>query len=93
MTRSVSYLTSILIKPIEYIQATLSECYEKKSGEIKFVGKSSDDEFVKNYKDVCYDTKIDASNCSIVPGLIDSHTHPIWEGDRVNEFKMKVSNN
>ena len=23
-------------------------------------------------------------------GLIDSHTHPIWQGDRINEFKMKV---
>ncbi len=26
-------------------------------------------------------------------GLIDSHTHPIWQGDRINEFKMKVSVN
>jgi hypothetical protein len=26
-------------------------------------------------------------------GLIDSHTHPIWQGDRINEFKMKVGVN
>ena len=23
-------------------------------------------------------------------GFVDSHTHPIWEGDRVHEFQMKV---
>ncbi len=22
--------------------------------------------------------------------MIDSHTHPIWAGERVNEFKMKL---
>ena len=24
-------------------------------------------------------------------GLIDGHTHPVWAGDRVHEFAMKVS--
>jgi len=23
-------------------------------------------------------------------GLIDGHTHPVWTGDRVHEFSMKV---
>lgn len=23
-------------------------------------------------------------------GLIDGHTHPVWAGDRVHEFAMKV---
>ena len=23
-------------------------------------------------------------------GLIDGHTHPVWVGDRVHEFAMKV---
>jgi len=27
----------------------------------------------------------------IIPGLIDGHTHPVWDGDRVHEFAMKVS--
>ena len=27
----------------------------------------------------------------MLPGLVDAHTHPVWEGDRVNEFAMKVS--
>ena len=25
-----------------------------------------------------------------VPGLVDAHTHPVWAGDRVHEFSMKV---
>lgn len=24
------------------------------------------------------------------PGLVDAHTHPVWAGDRVHEFAMKV---
>lgn len=27
---------------------------------------------------------------SIVPGLVDSHTHPVWSGDRCFEFAMKL---
>ena len=34
---------------------------------------------------------IDAEGMSVVPGLVDAHTHPVWVGDRVNEFAMKVS--
>ena len=26
----------------------------------------------------------------MIPGLVDAHTHPVWEGDRVHEFAMKV---
>ena len=25
-----------------------------------------------------------------IAGLVDGHTHPVWAGDRVNEFAMKV---
>jgi imidazolonepropionase-like amidohydrolase len=24
-------------------------------------------------------------------GLVDSHTHPVWSGDRCPEFKMKLA--
>jgi imidazolonepropionase-like amidohydrolase len=24
-------------------------------------------------------------------GLIDAHTHPVWSGDRVHEFAMKLA--
>ena len=37
-----------------------------------------------------FEQKINAQNCSIIPGLVDAHTHPVWDGDRINEFKMKV---
>jgi imidazolonepropionase len=26
-----------------------------------------------------------------VPGLVDGHTHPVWAGDRVAEFAMKLA--
>lgn len=34
---------------------------------------------------------IDAEGMSVVPGLVDAHTHPVWLGDRVHEFAMKAS--
>jgi len=41
---------------------------------------------VKSFK-----TVIDAKGCSVLPGLIDGHTHPVWAGDRVHEFALKLS--
>ncbi len=37
------------------------------------------------------DREIDATGMSVVPGLVDAHTHPVWVGDRVHEFAMKAS--
>jgi len=34
---------------------------------------------------------VDVSGNSIIPGLIDGHTHPVWAGDRVHEFAMKLA--
>ena len=36
------------------------------------------------------ETEIDATGMCVVPGLVDAHTHPVWVGDRVQEFAMKV---
>ncbi len=33
---------------------------------------------------------IDATGMCVLPGLVDAHTHPVWVGDRVHEFSMKV---
>jgi imidazolonepropionase len=34
---------------------------------------------------------LDASNCVLMPGFVDPHTHVIWGGDRANEFEMKMA--
>ncbi len=33
---------------------------------------------------------LDASNCVIMPGFVDPHTHLVWAGDRADEFEMKM---
>jgi imidazolonepropionase len=35
--------------------------------------------------------QIDATNCAIVPGLVDPHTHLVWAGDRAAEFEMRLA--
>lgn len=37
-----------------------------------------------------FEKEVNAAGLSVVPGLVDAHTHPVWVGDRVNEFAMKV---
>ncbi|HEY3475350.1 MAG TPA: imidazolonepropionase [Anaerolineales bacterium] len=34
---------------------------------------------------------LDASNCVLMPGFVDPHSHVIWGGDRANEFEMKMA--
>ena len=36
-----------------------------------------------------YDKIIDGEKCTITPGFIDTHTHPIFIGNRANEFEMR----
>eukprot|EP00762_Andalucia_godoyi_P006476 ANDGO_02857.mRNA.1 hypothetical protein len=38
-----------------------------------------------------FETVLDATGLSVVPGLVDAHTHPVWAGDRVSEFAMKLA--
>ncbi|TMW56460.1 hypothetical protein Poli38472_006470 [Pythium oligandrum] len=40
---------------------------------------------------VHFDQEVDASAFCILPGLVDGHTHPVWSGNRVNEFAMKLA--
>ena len=34
---------------------------------------------------------IDMTGKSLIPGLVDAHTHPVWSGERVHEFIMKLA--
>ncbi|XP_053402939.1 probable imidazolonepropionase isoform X2 [Mercenaria mercenaria] len=58
-------------------------------GIITDIGKDS--EVRERNPDVKAETTIDAKGLSIIPGLVDAHTHPVWAGDRVHEFAMKLA--
>ena len=59
-----------------------------KEGRIAAIGT---DHEVDSRMDSCsFERCIDALGMSVIPGLVDAHTHPVWVGDRVHEFAMKV---
>lgn len=61
------------------------------NGRIEFVG--LDTERVSKYPKSEEEAEqvIEADGKCIVPGLVDAHTHPVWVGDRVHEFAMKLA--
>tara|TARA_B100000579_G_scaffold411064_1_gene401579 strand:+ start:1621 stop:2820 length:1200 start_codon:yes stop_codon:yes gene_type:complete len=52
-----------------------------------------DDRILKIDKEINkkVDLIIDAKKCIATPGFIDSHTHPIFVGNRANEFQMRLN--
>ena len=50
----------------------------------------SDEEISERVGDWSFDRTIDGEGCVVIPGLVDAHTHPVWAGDRVHEFSLKV---
>ncbi|XP_024228541.1 probable imidazolonepropionase [Oncorhynchus tshawytscha] len=58
-------------------------------GLIKDIGPASTIDF--QYAGVSFDKVIDATGMCVIPGLVDAHTHPVWAGDRVHEFAMKLA--
>src|SRR5207253_9956729 len=56
-----------------------------KDGQIEWIGRSSDLPAVQPTA-----TIIDATNKTVLPGLIDSHTHLIFTGSREDEFEDRL---
>ena len=56
---------------------------------IVFIGTM--DEFDQKYSLADFPTIIDATGKLVTPGLIDPHTHIIFDGSRENELQMKLS--
>ncbi|XP_053107238.1 probable imidazolonepropionase [Hemicordylus capensis] len=60
-----------------------------KDGYIKEVGDAG--AIHKQFVGASFEKTIDCSGKCIIPGLVDAHTHPVWAGDRVHEFAMKLA--
>eukprot|EP00158_Paraphelidium_tribonemae_P004468 Partr_v1_DN26775_c0_g1_i2_m9051 putative amidohydrolase domain containing 1 len=60
-------------------------------GRIAWVGAEADVQKQEWFNDAVFDEEFDASGLSIIPGLVDGHTHPVWDGDRVHEYELKLA--
>ncbi|KAF6779646.1 hypothetical protein AHF37_00819 [Paragonimus kellicotti] len=41
-------------------------------------------------KQVRSDCVVDCNGGCVIPGFVDAHTHPVWAGDRLHEFTLKL---
>ncbi|CAG7731650.1 unnamed protein product [Allacma fusca] len=60
-----------------------------KTGTIVAIG--YDSEIRTKFRNTAFERTVDASDLCILPGFVDAHTHPVWAGDRVHEFRMKLA--
>eukprot|EP01127_Copromyxa_protea_P014383 TRINITY_DN3997_c0_g1_i1.p1 TRINITY_DN3997_c0_g1~~TRINITY_DN3997_c0_g1_i1.p1 ORF type:complete len:423 (-),score=102.30 TRINITY_DN3997_c0_g1_i1:56-1324(-) len=58
-------------------------------GKIAAVGTTQ--EIKQQFANATFRKVIDAKNQCILPGFVDSHTHPVWSGDRCHEFAKKLA--
>ncbi|MDQ6892702.1 MAG: imidazolonepropionase [Acidobacteriota bacterium] len=58
-------------------------------GRIVFAGTERD--YVREYAGRPADLQIDASGLTLLPGLVDAHTHPVWAGDRGPEIGRRLA--
>ncbi|XP_008567285.1 PREDICTED: probable imidazolonepropionase [Galeopterus variegatus] len=58
-------------------------------GFIKAIGPA--DAIRRQFSEETFEERIDCSGKCILPGLVDAHTHPVWAGERVHEFAMKLA--
>ncbi|XP_061108744.1 probable imidazolonepropionase [Conger conger] len=60
-----------------------------KDGLLKAVGPA--DSIQSRFEGASFEKVINASGMCVIPGLIDAHSHPVWAGDRVHEFALKLA--
>ncbi|KAI9220619.1 imidazolonepropionase [Blastocladiella britannica] len=61
------------------------------AGRIAFVGPHSELAAQPWFGSATIATTVDCHGKSLVPGLVDGHTHPVFAGDRVHEFALKLA--
>ncbi|KAK4309468.1 hypothetical protein Pmani_018907 [Petrolisthes manimaculis] len=61
----------------------------QQDGKIAWVG--PDSEVGAKFPGARWGRVVEACGRAVVPGLVDAHTHPVWAGDRVHEFALKVA--
>lgn len=59
------------------------------NGVLVFVGVESD--YRREYSSRPADVTLDAAGGTLLPGLVDAHTHPVWTGDRGEEIGRRLS--
>lgn len=59
------------------------------NGRIVFAGPESD--YAREFAGRSADLSIDATGKTILPGLVDAHTHPVWAGDRGPEIGRRLA--
>ncbi|HKD12252.1 MAG TPA: imidazolonepropionase, partial [Thermoanaerobaculia bacterium] len=58
-------------------------------GRLVFVGSEAD--YLTRYRNRPAGVSLDASGKTVIPGLVDAHTHPVWVGDRGEEIGRRLS--
>jgi imidazolonepropionase len=58
-------------------------------GVLVFVGTESD--YRREYAGSPADVTLDATGRTLLPGLVDAHTHPVWVGDRGEEIGRRLA--
>jgi len=58
-------------------------------GRIVFVGLEK--EYARRYAARAATVSIDATGKTVLPGLVDAHTHPVWVGDRGEEIGRRLA--
>ena len=59
------------------------------NGVLVFVG--TDPDYRREYGNRPADVTVDATGRTLLPGLVDAHTHPVWVGDRGEEIGRRLA--